>query len=238
MQRRKRLILGFGFIILFLITIILNFFKPCLFHKPKVNLTSVSSKQTFLFGLNYPWGPVNKYGHDFGVAQPWNHDGVSANSLIEKQFEDLHNSGVKLLLWHIFGDGRASPEIDSLNLVLGFDDYFFKDLDTAFAIAEENDISLLLVLVDFKWFGFHNENDSVQLGGRANVLLDSLKRKSFFDNALKPLLKRYGKERYLAGWIIINEPEQCLEYGIDITQIKEFVQETRIKGFLKKRIVL
>ncbi len=47
--------------------------------------------------------------------------------------ERLTASGVSVLRWFIFGDGRASPEFDADTFVTGLDQQFQNDFDTLIA---------------------------------------------------------------------------------------------------------
>jgi hypothetical protein len=160
----------------------------------------------FLLGVNYPW---RHYGHDFGETG-WGHDGVSSQkskSQVDTDFDYLKQHGVRVVRWFLFGDGRASPEFDAGGKVTGFDKFFYLDLDTALSIAEKHDISLILVLLDFKLATKAEVVNGVQIGGRSRVITDPIIRKSFLDGALVPLLTQYGQHRHIIAWEVMNEPE-------------------------------
>lgn len=159
-------------------------------------------------GLNYPW---HQYGHDFG-ANAWGHDGVSSTRsrpVVEADFAAMRRHGVEVVRWFVWADGRASPEFDQDGYVTGLDEAFYADLDAALAIAAQNDIALLLVLFDYRWFDAPEVVDGVQLFGRATTLTDPAKRRSLLDKALLPLLARYGAHERII-WEVINEPEGAM----------------------------
>lgn len=163
----------------------------------------------YLLGVNYPW--LN-YGHDFGTTA-WGHDGVSSaksKSTVEADFAYLQSQGVHVLRWFLLGDGRASPEFAADGNVTGFDEYLYADLDAALTIAQKHNIYLILVLFDFHLADKANNVNGVQLGGRSKVITDSAIRQSFLDKALKPLLERYGKNRNIIAWEVMNEPEGAM----------------------------
>lgn len=163
----------------------------------------------YLLGVNYPW--LN-YGHDFGTTA-WGHDGVSTDKSrkqIDSDFAYLKSQGVHVVRWFLFGDCRAAPEFDANGRITGFDKYFLLDLDAALAIARKYDIYLVLVLFDFHLADNAKNVSGVQLGGRSQVIADPATRKSFLNNALKPLLQRYGRNRNIIAWEVMNEPEGAM----------------------------
>jgi uncharacterized repeat protein (TIGR01451 family) len=192
----------------------------------------------WLVGVNYPW---LHYGHDFGQAAwaggSWPHDGVSASASkqqVENDLAYLQSEGVHTLRLFVFGDGRASPEFDAQGYVTGFDDYFYNDLDTALSLACQHDLHLILVLIDYPWLDYPQWSGGVQMGGHADVITDTAKRQSFLDNALRPLLGRYGTNRCIIAWEVINEPEWTMNGvagggttgpTVSISQMQSFVQD-------------
>ncbi|MCX5770072.1 MAG: cellulase family glycosylhydrolase [Candidatus Hydrogenedentes bacterium] len=160
--------------------------------------------------MNYPW---LHYGHDFGDTA-WGHDGVSSTQSkreVETDFEYLKTQGVQVVRWFVFADGRAAPEFDPAGNVTGFDEHFYQDFDAALAIAENSDIRLLPVFFDFQLTDKAKDSGGVQMGGRATMISDSAKRKTFLDNALIPLLQRYGRSEAIVAWDVINEPEGAMD---------------------------
>jgi len=160
-------------------------------------------------GVNYPW--VN-YAHDFG-GTAWGHDGVSAEKAkqeVDTDFAYLKRQGVHIVRWFLFGDGRAAPEFDADGNATGFDQYVYPDLDCALSIAEKHGIGLILVLFDFHLADKPKNENGVQLGGRARLLIDAARRKTLIEKALVPLLTRYGKNSNILAWEVINEPEGAM----------------------------
>ena len=163
----------------------------------------------YFLGVNYPW--LN-YGHDFGTTA-WGHDGAStdeSSKKIDADFAYFKSQGVHVLRWFLFGDCRAAPEFDANGNVIGFDKYFFPDLDTALAIAGKHDIYLVLVLFDFHLADKGEKVNGVYIGGRSLVIAHPATRESFLNNALKPLLERYAKSRNIIAWEVMNEPEGAM----------------------------
>ena len=196
----------------------------------------------FLSGVNYPW--LN-YGHDFGVAPPWLHDGVSQQESmvrVDSEFSNLAKAGVHVVRWFIFGDGRASPEFGADGKVTGLDDYFFKDMDTALSLAKKHSIYLMPVLLDFcvalppkcKKDGIQ-EADSPQLGQRASMFLPE-NQKSFFDKALIPLLNKYGKNPNIFAWEVMNEPEGAMKVDDQESKDNNPVEQIHMQDFIKEAV--
>ena len=204
---------------------------PCGSVSPAVDLLSSDRAKTFVSIPNYPWGhdadSRDTYGHDFGVVSAWGHDGVSNNPEIRKQFERLAALGAKQLVWHLFADGRAAPEFDEDGNVLGFDNFFYSDVDSALALAEEYQVAILFVLIDFNWFSAPDTTaNGATLYGHAETLRDSTSRQTFFSEALIPLLDRYCNHPQLSGWIIINEPDNAVREGlVSFPEMQAFIKE-------------
>ncbi|MCX5643695.1 MAG: cellulase family glycosylhydrolase [Phycisphaerae bacterium] len=164
----------------------------------------------YLLGVNYPW--LN-YAHDFG-ATAWGHDGVSADASktqVDADFAFLKSQGVHVVRWFLFGDCRAAPEFDPNGTVMGFDEHFYSDVDAAIAIAQKHGIYLIPVLLDFHLADGAKNDNGVQLGGRSALITNRRVRQSFLDNALKPLFERYGRNRNIIAWDVMNEPEGAMD---------------------------
>lgn len=195
----------------------------------------------FLSGANYPW---LHYGHDFGVATPWTHDGVSSaksTAQIDSEFSNMAKAGVHVIRWFVFGDGKASPEFSADGNVTGLDEYFFSDMDTALSLAKRHNIHLILVLLDFcialspdcgkKPFSA----ELPQEGGRA-TLFSKEKRGSFFEKALKPLLERYKTDPYILAWEVMNEPEGVMKIDDQESKQDNPVDQGVMQDFIKEAV--
>jgi hypothetical protein len=168
----------------------------------------IEGQPRFLFGANYPW---YNYGTDFG-ENAWGHNGISVKrNEVETDFDTLAGMGVRVVRWFVFADGRAAPEFAADGSVTGLDGQVYADLDAALEIAQEHNIRLILVLLDFQWLAQQKNEDGVLLGGHADSIEDSAKRQTFFQQALQPLLERYGQNPYILAWEIINEPEWAMD---------------------------
>ncbi|MBI5209818.1 MAG: cellulase family glycosylhydrolase [Elusimicrobia bacterium] len=175
--------------------------------KPRLTAPSAPMPSApFVAGVNYPW--LN-YGWDFG-RNAWGHRGMSApesRAKVSADFAFLKSKGVKVVRVFLLCDGRASPEFDERGRVTGFDDMFYPDVDALLAVARENDLRLVLVILNFELLNKAAWSGGVQLGGRAAVVADPAVAESFFQNALGPLLDRYGGDPAILAWEVMNEPE-------------------------------
>jgi hypothetical protein len=111
----------------------------------------------------------------------------------------------------VFADGRASPEFGMDGSVTGLDNYFFQDFDALINAASQNNLLLVPVIVDFNWFNAASVSSGVQSGGHSDVIRNPVKRQSFIDNALKPLVQRYADSSEIFAWEIGNEPEWAMQ---------------------------
>lgn len=172
-------------------------------------MIKIDEQETFLFGANYPWF---NYGTDFG-ENAWGYSGVAAKrGDIDADFEIMSAMGIRVVRWFVFVDGRASPEFSEDGSVTGLDDKVFDDLDAALDIAQNHNIHLVLVLLDFHWLAPQTKDDKgVIMGGHLDIVENQAKRESFFQNALMPLMERYGKNPYILSWEVINEPEWAID---------------------------
>jgi hypothetical protein len=164
----------------------------------------------YMAGVNLPW---NAYGADFGRG-PW---GYLVNwNVVTSQFADLQSKGVRVVRWWVFSDGRYSPVFNADGTTAGFNSGFLDDIDHALQIAAAHNIKLMLTVIDQTMFNFAQPSGATQLGGHANIVTDPAIRKSFLDNALKPLLQHIAASPYkdaVYAYDIINEPEAQIAGG-------------------------
>lgn len=198
---------------------------------PAVDLVSASPGETFRPAINLPW--VN-YGQDFGVVAGWTRRGVSRNlAALDASFARLHESGVNCVLWFLLADGRGAPSFDEQGYVKGMDESFWEDYDAAIEVGRQHRISIIWVLLDFHWFADARQEAGATLSGHADVFEDQSKMESFLQRALLPIVCRHPYEPQIAGWILINEPENAFkEAHASVERIAEF---TRRASALIKR---
>jgi hypothetical protein len=190
---------------------------------PQIDLTSRVPEQTFQPIVNLPWF---NYGQDFGHVSPWSWVGASRNrAVIEQTFDRLSEGGVRCVLWFLLCDGR-SLEIDPNGYVIGVGSKFFEDYDAALEIARKYRVGIIWVVIDHYFMHPAKEDKGASLFGNADIIEQSDKRQSFLNNALRPILRRYPYESQIAGWVLINEPENAIKQGyVSSGAIGEFTHE-------------
>jgi hypothetical protein len=221
---------------------------------PPVDLTSANIEDTYVPIVNAAWF---SYRQDFGDVDipdgqggrklAWTPVGVSRNqAIVNGHFKRLKESGVKALIWFLFADG-ATVNFDENGFVTGLDDTFIKDYLAALALAEKHGLGLIFVLVDHELMKLEKEQaDGARLFGHAEVIEDKDKRRSFFENALLPLLQLAPVNRNIAGWIIVNEPEVALDRWdekvkdnakLDLQALKKgYVSEAGLSSFIAEAV--
>jgi hypothetical protein len=133
--------------------------------------------------------------------------GFSADG-IRAQFEDMHDIGIRVLRWFFGGDGRSFMIFDEHGDCTGIDATALQNVDQVVALAKTNQIYLVPVLFDFRfisgdhWLKFE---DGTSGTGHAEVIRDSVKRRSLIDNFVQPLAKRYANAGSILYWEIMNE---------------------------------
>lgn len=182
--------------------------------KPDDRLPTPSGYR-FWAGVNYPW----KSYQDFGTGA-WGHSGVSNQAVYDEIDTDLSNiaaTGIQVVKWRVFNDGRYSPEFADDGTVVGLDDKFFEDVDAALEIASRHNLYLVLSLFDSGLWATGCERDGVQIGGHADLMLDPAKRRSLIRNAIVPLVRHVGWGGPVLAFEVLAEPE----WGITELQNQE-----------------
>jgi hypothetical protein len=152
----------------------------------------------FLLGHNYPW---HHYNYDFGDDAASNVLGSYAR--IDAQLAELRGYGTYVTRWYVFNDGVRYPLFDAQGHVSGLPAQFFENFDAALRLATAHDFYLIPVL----WDSLVAERRTSAPRPRTTVITDPEVRQSYLDNALVPLLRRYGQHPRILAWSIINEPD-------------------------------
>lgn len=183
--------------------------------------------------MNYPWstdGETVFYGLDFGANVWGSHLGVSTRrDAIGRDFDEMARLGFVVARWFVFCDGRAGITYDDRGLPAGLDEQFFVDLDAALEIARDTGIRVDLVLFDHHlvFRGIHQSLADPITGdllearlpeGRAAVLLTQEGHDALFEQAIEPLVRRYGHNGARAdlgdrifAFEFMNEPDFIID---------------------------
>jgi hypothetical protein len=171
--------------------------------------------------------PWITYGSDFGGVTGWHTSGLSSDSRVDPLFDRLEQNGVAAVVWFLFGDGRGALTFDPSGYVTGVVPSFWADYHAVLTAAERHHVRVVWVLTDFEIGMPVQVERGVQKRGRADLLEDPAKRRSLIKEALEPILKDKTASSQVAGWIVINEPENLLRSGyVSDSAVRAFVTAT------------
>jgi hypothetical protein len=169
------------------------------------NLIHYQGKDYFINGANVAW---NQFGSDVGTHYQWG--ALYDPSFFENTFVSCENFGLNCLRLWIHCDGRSSPEFDGTGSVTGLDTNFFSNLDDIFLRAQNHHIMLIPCLWSFDMT--KNVSGAGMYAGSHQLLItDTVKTRSYINNALIPMVQRYASQCNLLAWEIINEPEGSID---------------------------
>ncbi len=160
-------------------------------------------------GINYPW---MDYGWDFGVppggwtgGQEQQEFRASRRTRIAADLQRLAGEGFSVVRWFVLADGLGLPaewEDESIRPLVS-------DFEALLEQCEQAGIRLLPSLLDFHWcLPAVTVGPGLLKGGRARVIRDPERRRSFLDQVLNPLLEVSRTRRAsIFAWEVMNEPE-------------------------------
>jgi hypothetical protein len=186
-----------------------NLLNTMLGRGPTPPRVSWLGKNWFALGYAFPW---HYYNADFGddSALHIHH----SYATLARQFADLQAHGTHVSRWYVFNDAAAYPLFDAQGRVSGLPASFFQNFDDALALASAHGIYLVPVLLD-------TQLTSAATGApRRTILTDPAVRQSYLDQALKPLLQRYGTHPQILAWSIINEPDWTAGFTDDPAYVR------------------
>lgn len=176
----------------------------------------------FALGYNYPW---HQYNYDFGSDQYANVRYYYTT--IAGQLAELKTNGTRVTRWYVLNNATAYPLFDGQGRVSGLPPTLYQNFDDMLALASAQNLYLIPVLLDTTL--------TEASGGapRRTLITDPAVRQSYLDNALKPLLQRYGTHPNILAWSIINEPDWSTEgvhqdsqhVSIPYATMQEFIRQ-------------
>ena len=177
-------------------------------------------------GINIPW---HKFNLDFGTHYIY---GANYNpAYFDSVFTQCQNYGVNCVRIWLHNDGGTTPEFDTLGFVTGLDTNFFSNLDDFFQRAQNHNLLVIPAIWDFSMC--NNDYAWGKFGGmHANLIQDTLRTRSYINNALIPMVTRYANQCNLLAWEIINEPEWSTTVSGNNANITQHVSMTEMQRFV------
>ncbi|HEY9783755.1 MAG TPA: hypothetical protein V6D17_00035 [Candidatus Obscuribacterales bacterium] len=74
----------------------------------------------------------------------------------------------------------------------------------------------------------------VKLGGRGSFISDATKQKHLIESVIQPVLKRFGNERQVLAWEVINEPEWAMRIHRGKNSTQWQIPRETMQGFVKE----
>jgi hypothetical protein len=91
--------------------------------------------------------------------------------------------------------------------VTGLDTNFLSNFDDLLRIARENNVMVMPCLWSFDMTKDFTSTAGKYAGKHADLIQDTVKTRSYINNALVPMVKHLANTCNLFAWEIINEPE-------------------------------
>ncbi|MBX9853060.1 MAG: glycoside hydrolase family 5 protein [Cytophagaceae bacterium] len=184
----------------------LCFYGSAFSQNDNKHLISFEGKSIFINGMNVPW---NSFGSDVGNHYMWGNN--YKPEWFEKMFSDCEANGINCVRMWIHTDGRANPEFDQNGSVKGVDSDFYPVLDDIFLRAKNHGVLLMPCLWSFDMCKDTRKDAGMYAGFHTDLITDTLKTRSYINNVVIPMVKRYDKHCNLFAWEICNEPEWAVK---------------------------
>lgn len=189
--------------------------------------TGIGSDSYWALGANYAW---NSWGNDFN-DNGW----TDRFNSIKSQFDDMASKGVHSVRWWVFCDMWAAPLFSSSGesgLCTGLPNKWIDHMIEATNYAKSKNMKIYYTFTSF----------DVARNGNAwdhdSVLKDPVVRKSFIDNAVKPIVQELGTNDGVMGWDVVNEPEWMIakaDNGEPNSELETFSLST-VRSFVKDMV--
>ena len=179
------------------------------------SLPQYTSNPSWLLGFNTPW---NEFGRDFG-------NGIDNTRFWNKAYSEAAEMGLNAMRVWVHCDGRGSPHwnLDTgepTKLPPGFEEDFQEMLD----LAQRFGIAVMPCLWSFDLVVDRVAEEGPYAGVHERFVTEPKLVKSYIDNILIPLVKRFDDHPALYAWEICNEPEWMVEdHGLDKEAVIRFI---------------
>ena len=201
------------------------------FAAAPANTITFNGKDYYINGINVPW---NAFGSDVGTHYQWGplYDSTYFSTL----FQACKSGGVNCVRLWIHCDGRTSPEFDDSGYVTGLDTNFLSNFDDILRIAQENNVMVMPCLWSFDMTKDFTATAGKYGGMHANLIQDTLKTRSYINNALVPMVQHLANRCNLFAYEIINEPEWSISGPGTTVQLVSAQEMVRFCGMVAEAI--
>jgi hypothetical protein len=192
-----------------------------------------NNKEYYINGINVPW---NSFGSDIGTHYEWG--ALYSPSFFTTFFQECQTYGINCVRLWIHCDGRSTPEFDDNGNVTGLDTNFFSNFDDIFRIAATCNVMIMPCLWSFDMTKDFTSTAGKYAGLHASLIQDTNKTRSYINNALIPMVKRYANTCNLFAWEIINEPEWSISGPGNTAQLVSGAEMERFCAMIAEAIHL
>ena len=174
----------------------------------------------FILGCNLPWLD-GRMGWDIAFHEEWGYG--FDQSRVDQIFADLQKMGFTAVRWWLFADCRAGLQFDANGKITGIQPEVFDHLDIILnELCPKYGLKLYLCTLS-----------SLVNTDHSGIVTDAEIRRSYIEQAVKPLAGRYRDNPSLFGFDLMNEPEADMRgrhgnltpKGTDEETIRTFLRE-------------
>ena len=162
----------------------------------------------FALGVNLAWLD-NQYDHDFGKNEVMGYDFRAYDeeqhrSNLDAYLKDISLMGAHVVRLWLF-ERFEGLKFDEQGNVKGIDDGLVNNIADVLNVAKKYDLHIYLCLMDTWGVSVHSQENLPRLNA---MIVNEQTRKSFIENALKPLVSDSKiKDSKLFAIDVMNEPE-------------------------------
>lgn len=161
-----------------------------------VGITWMNNSNYFPLGANYAW---QDWGTDFS-DNGW----TNRFATIKSTFNDMSSKGVRAVRWWVFCNSYASPLFSATGrdgLCTGLPTNWVQHMKEAADYANSKNMKIYFT---FTSFDVARNNNA---WNHSSIIDDLVVRKSFIENAVKPIVQGLSDNPGVMGWDVVNEPE-------------------------------